>query len=109
MQDLLVPPEKEDPLDLRVPLVSLAVREVLAPLGQWERRASRVRKVHLVLLGEMENKGLWDYRVLQGHLVHLEKTEIRGRQVDQGRKAAKETRERGVPQGHLGVRDLLDS
>lgn len=78
----------------------------------------------MVLLGEMENKGLWDYLVLQGHLVHPERTEIRysfdyffnsctclcscwllfmgmsmffrGRQEDQGRKAAKETRERGL-------------
>lgn len=109
MQDQLVPQEKEDLLDLQVPLVSLVVQEVLAPLGQWERRASRVRKVQLVLLGEMENKGLWDYLVLQGHLVHLERTEIRGRQEDQGRKAAKETRERGVPQGRLEAKDLLDS
>lgn len=81
----------------------------------------RVRKVQLALLGEMENKGLWDYLVLQGHLVHQEKMEIRysfeylfsscacyagcylmgmsmffrGRQEDQGRKAAKETKEKG--------------
>lgn len=37
----------------------------------------RVRKVRLARLGEMENKGLWDYLVQQGHLDHLEKTEIR--------------------------------
>lgn len=104
-----MPQEKEDLLDLQVPLVSLVAQEVSVPLGQWERRASRVRKVQLVLLGEMENKGLWDYQVLQGRLVHQERTEIRGRQVDQDRKAAKETRESGVPQGHLGAKDLLDS
>lgn len=36
-----------------------------------------MRKVQLVLPGEMENKGLWDYLVLQVRLVHLERTEIR--------------------------------
>lgn len=135
LQGQLVPPERGDPLDLLVPLASLVVRGVSALLGQWERRANQVKKVQLALLDAMENKGLWDYLDLLGHRAHLEMMEtrynfnyfilhlnmlillliyvhnvlLRGRQVDQGRKAAKETKEKEVPPGHLGAKDLLDS
>lgn len=109
LQGQLVPPEREDPLDLQVPLASLVVRGVSALPGQWERRANQEKKVQLALLDAMENKGLWDYLDLLGHRAHLETMETRGRQVDQGRKVAKETKEKEVPPGHLGAKDLLDS
>lgn len=106
MQDLLVQLERGAPLGR---LVLLASQDGLAAwdlLGRWERKASQERRGLWGPLGKMGNRDLSGCQGLRELLGFQETTEIRERQEDPARRAAKETKAKLDPQDLLELKGL---
>lgn len=93
----LDPPDFQDALDPR------------APQAPPERRVDRVRKVHKVLQEEMVSRVLSVFQAQPALSDPQERTEIRERSVNQGKREAKGTRENMVHLVQLVLKAQLDS